>query len=570
MTKLRLELLKNDKIAVSFPYDKIFVAGLKSLASRRWNPAKTQWEVHLSHLHEIIQIFGIKDADVPSEILSRYKSHWKSSKLRLRLDTLQGQFMGSGMPREVLEQIDAETSFYLPGHRYSPKFKAKQWDGKRHLFTRDGMKFPSGLWPRIKNILDEHKVEYVTESDTTLADASTQIEPIKFAQPTIRLRDYQAKALKEAVAAGRGILQIATGGGKTLLAAHLIRELVRPTFFFVHTKDLLHQTARVLSEELGVEVGILGDGQVEIRDVTVATIQTAARVVGLTIRKSKSENDEDDPNERPTNLKACKESVADAIAATQVVIFDECHHVPADTFYKIAFKTPEARYRYGLSATPWRDDGHDLLLEAALGPKICAITCTDLIRHDYLVPPKIVMEKAPTPRFNRRGWAYADIYRAAIVENQARNRVIAAQARAWADEGFSILVLVAQIEHGKQLLEAMPEAQFAYGNLDSETRQRLLSELERKLHPILIATTLADEGLDIPTLNALILAGGGKSDTKAYQRIGRALRKADGKQTARIMDFFDPAPYLEDHSLARLALYRHEPGFEIETRGFMG
>ena len=86
----------------------------------------------------------------------------------------------------------------------------------------------------------------------------------------------------------------------------------------------------------------------------------------------------------------------------------------------------------------------------------------------------------------------------------------------------------------------------------------------------LIATTLADEGLDIPSLDCLILAGGGKSATRAYQRIGRALRPAPDKEEAAILDFFDRAPYLQEHSLERLRLYRHEPAFDVRTRGWTG
>jgi hypothetical protein len=74
-----------------------------------------------------------------------------------------------------------------------------------------------------------------------------------------------------------------------------------------------------------------------------------------------------------------------------------------------------------------------------------------------------------------------------------------------------VLILVAQVAHGMQLAGLLPEASFAHGGLDSELRRQYLTELEQKLRPIMIATTLADEGLDVPTLGGLILAGGGKS-----------------------------------------------------------
>jgi len=562
--KVEIELLGEDKLGLKFSYNASIVARLRCLGNRRWNSRQRRWEVHLSHLPEVIQIFSLTAQTVPAPIRTQYESQWSRRQAVVQLDTLQGKISGGAIP---VREIDLQTSFLLPGHKFSPKFKAGQWDGKRHLFQSSTMKFPTGLWSRIQSILDEHGVQYEIERSPV-----PEAPSIASHTPKTGLRDYQTEALKSALEKGRGILQIATGGGKTLLAAHLIHQLGKRTFFFVHTLDLLYQAAEVFERELGIPIGRLGDGRAEIGDVTVATIQTAARVFGFTTGRERAAKDEDEESrparERAVSLAGKKEEVIQAIEEAGVVIFDECHHVPADTFYKIAFRTPRAALRFGLSATPWRDDGHDLLLEAALGDKICVVRCTDLIREGYLVAPCIEMVRAPAPRVNRRDWTYHDLYKLAIAENQSRNRVIAAQAKAWAAEGKSVLILVAHVEHGKNLQELLPEANFAYGSLDTETRRQYLHELERKLRPVLIATTLADEGLDVPSLDAVILGGGGKSDTKAYQRIGRALRPSPGKEQALVLDFFDPVPYLQDHSLARLALYRQEPAFAIETKGF--
>ncbi len=574
--RVDLELLSGDKIGVRFPYDALFIGEIRQLGNRRWNRAKTRWEVHLAHLPDLIRIFNLTPAQIPGAITKEYKARWSGpAKVRAELDVLEGRLSGGAIP---IGEIDDETSFFLPGHKFSPKYQAKQWDGKRHLFSAQSMKFPAGLWPRIRKVLERNKIEFEAteiveaERESTAGGGCAASHTVNFSTPRTALRNYQAHATDSAMRAGRGIIQIATGGGKTLLAAHLIHRLGKKTLFFVHTRELLHQTAEVFGKELGVAIGRLGDGRIELADITVATVQTAGRVFGMrgTKRRAPDDDDESDIAERPTPLKERKDEIASAIANAGVVIFDECHHVPAETFYKIAFQTSGARFRFGLSATPWRDDGHDLLLEAALGEKICAVTCSDLIEAGFLVAPQITMERSPRLRFIGHRPSYPEIYQTAIVENQARNRVIAERARAWSAQGRSVLVLVAQIEHGRRLQELMPEAQFAYGNLETETRRQFIADLERKLHPILIATTLADEGLDIPSLDALILAGGGKSDTKAYQRIGRALRPSAQKTCAYVMDFFDNVPYLQEHSLARLGLYRLEPRWEILTKGFQG
>ena len=79
----------------------------------------------------------------------------------------------------------------------------------------------------------------------------------------------------------------------------------------------------------------------------------------------------------------------------------------------------------------------------------------------------------------------------------------------------------------------------------------------------MIASTLADEGLDIPTLNCVILGGGGKSPTKCKQRVGRAIRKVKGKVGSMIFDFIDVGLHTKKHSKSRKKLLESEPEFNV-------
>jgi superfamily II DNA or RNA helicase len=97
-------------------------------------------------------------------------------------------------------------------------------------------------------------------------------------------------------------------------------------------------------------------------------------------------------------------------------------------------------------------------------------------------------------------------------------------------------------------------------------RNKALESLRDKSNPVLIATSLADEGLDLPSLDVLILAGAGKSETRALQRIGRVIRPHPGKKRATIVDFWDQCLYLEQHSRQRFEIYQTEPAFEVEIR----
>lgn len=558
---VQLELLSSGRVAVRFPYDPAKVRKIKTLRHRRWVKSEKYWEVLMSELSELVHVFALTPDEIPAEIREILEKSGAAEPLEIRLDPLDGRIVGSGFP---LAAVDAATSFRVPGYKFSPRYKSGQWDGRRHLFSPRTQKFPAGLWPRVEKALRDANVKWKLRRTRRPARAD-----LAFAPSSSTLRPYQQDALASALKAGRGIIQIATGGGKTLLAAHLIRELSRPTVFFVHTRELLHQTRDVFLRELGEPVGILGDGEVETAPVTVATIQTAARLFDVPVVKDdEADPGEESADERPLTRAELREAAQKALADARVIIFDECHHVPADTCFRLSKKMKKAWFRYGLSATPWTSADRDMLLEAALGAKVCSISASDLIESGYLVAPEIAMRAAPTVSISRRRPAFADVYRTAIVENLMRNTAIAAAARGEAAEGRTVLILVAQVRHGESLLSLLREARFSHGSLPSDERREHLDALQNRRVPILIATTLADEGLDIPTLDTLILAGGGKSAVRAYQRVGRTLRPAEGKSRARVIDFFDRAPYVDEHSLARLKLYRREPAFRVTTHGF--
>jgi superfamily II DNA or RNA helicase len=130
------------------------------------------------------------------------------------------------------------------------------------------------------------------------------------------------------------------------------------------------------------------------------------------------------------------------------------------------------------------------------------------------------------------------------------------------------MVLVREINHGARLAEALSESlgmdvPFLSGKDDSTLRNSVIQDLRDSRCRVLVATTIADEGLDIKPLQGLVLAGGGKCSTRALQRIGRVLRPFPAKKGAEVTDFDDNAKFLVQHSAARLKIYQTEPEFQI-------
>jgi len=152
------------------------------------------------------------------------------------------------------------------------------------------------------------------------------------------------------------------------------------------------------------------------------------------------------------------------------------------------------------------------------------------------------------PSFSER---YKELYEDMIMNNEERNRAIVKKAVELARKGHRVLIDVKRIEHGKILKEMLAENGIKAEFLSSESPNRweILEEFKEGRIPVLISTLLK-EGVDIPEISAIILAGGGKSDIMTIQTIGRALRPKTGMK-AVIVDVQDDDPLLFTHFIER-------------------
>ncbi|AEO93482.1 gp223 [Bacillus phage G] len=273
-----------------------------------------------------------------------------------------------------------------------------------------------------------------------------------------------------------------------------------------------------------------------------------------------------------------------------------CHHLPSNTMNEIARKAENAYYRIGVSATPWRDAGDDILIEAILSKRKTenSINASKLIDLGFLVPCSIyfVPMKQVFP-----GKSYHSVYKKAVVENDSRNKAAVKIAhKMLTTKQMTTLILIQQVKHGeilqKMLFDLIPEESFTVtvknpkngkeqlvrvrnieflsGQDDAIRRKAVIQAAKEKKVKVLIGSTIADEGLDIPSLDCLILLGGGKSSTRAFQRIGRVLRlytdpvTKEPKKRAICFDFVDYTPMLRRHSRVREKLYLTEEKWEIK------
>jgi len=462
--------------------------------------------------------------------------------------------------------IDSALSYYVLGYEFTKAYKTgwwnskrkkwEKWDGKNHLLT-DGLRFHTGLLHKVKNILQNRGIDY------TIDDQRTEVKyKRKIKTSDIESRPYQDRVHKACLSRKGGIVKSATGSGKSIMITRLIAETNVKTMVYVIGVDLLYQMKETFEKFLGTEVGIIGDGKAEIKKINVCSVWTAASALG---DKYESFDDEDRAKKEKFNTKN-KSKIVKAIQSSEMAIFDECQFLATKTLQTINNSSKLAYYKYGFSGTPFRDDGADLLLEAVCGKIIVEVTATELINDGWLVPPIIHFINVPEYDGNLSS-KYPSIYKEYIVENDVRNDKIVRATLKLLKSGRKVLILVKNIKHGKLLLSEFSEdlvIHFVKGDVDSDERNRVRREFMAGNIDIIIASVVYDQGIDLPNLDALVLAGSGKSSGRALQRLGRVIRPHKGKKDAIVIDFIDNAKYLLNHTAKRSEVYRSEAGFQIK------
>lgn len=410
------------------------------------------------------------------------------------------------------------------GFMFMRKYKMGMWDG--YISLMGGFsKFPTGLLDRVVIALKNRDIA-VEYSDMGLQQVVNWHIDENMLEGIV-LRDYQVDAAIKLLNAKRGVAKMATNSGKTEIIAAILKSLKKRAIVVVHRKELLYQTAERIAYRTGFDVGRVGDGICEWKDITVAMVQTLSQ--------------------RPFDF-----------SKTHVVIVDECHHTSSDQMMNVLYRIP-GEYRYGFSGTPLKNDVlSDLKLISLTGEIVTDISNKYLIDAGYSAKPRVNIVTMDSFSIDEWEASYQDAYDSLIVNNGARNRVIAQVASTSAG---TVLIMVERIEHGEILNELIPKSVFVNGSFDSAYRKKILKKM--KSGGVFIATPIFDEGIDVPSISTLIIACGGNSSNKLLQRLGRGLRKKAYDNVVQVFDFLDDRNmHLFRHSENRIDTLIEE-GFEV-------
>lgn len=447
---------------------------------------------------------------------------------------------------------------------FSKLYKKGLWDGKTHFLKVPSLKVPTGLLFIVEEYFKEVGTEYkIVDLRGPIVHTLTTKHLIEkdLLLEGIELRDYQVEAIDEGIRRGRGIFEVATGLGKTEIAAGITRMLDLNTLFIVHTQDLLHQTVERFKERLSTkEIGIIGDGQFEVDSkIIVSTIQSLDQ---LMFTKNKQG--------RVVLRKDTGEDMKRFLNGFEVMFQDETHHSSATTWYRIGMFMHNANYRFGLSGTPLRrNDLANMKVMAITGPVIYTKLAEEGIAEGYLSNIEVrIVKNSEEVLFCDAKPKWQEVYKSGMVHSENRNSLIVNAVNEMHKLGKKQMVLVRYIEHGKILQRMLKRRYnirsiFLSGKDPACFREQVKGKFNiqdmKKGGFVLIASTIFDEGVDIPEINVLVHAAGGKSETKTIQKTGRGLRLKEGGEKLIVYDFNDVnTKFLDKHSKKRIATYKKE------------
>jgi superfamily II DNA or RNA helicase len=472
-----------------------------------------------------------------------------------------------GADLKTTRALDAACSYRVAGYWFSPAYKSRRWDGKEHLFKftkKRGYHAPSGMAEDIARLLKKRKVPYTVVFDTQLRS-----KPRRFSwSPDVVLRDYQneaVRALLGGVVPGRGVLKMPVRAGKTKTIARVLYCIGRRALFVVPSRWLLHQTIASLHECMpDAPIGQIGDGVYDVKFFTVATIQSLAMMAP--VRKT-----------RKKKGRAAHPDYATLMSSFDVGVFDEAHHVRGDGDWYRVFVDLNARFKIGVSATIFFDSTKEqesgiIWLRATCGPIRYEVSASRLITAGYLLPQTVKMYRVHEPAGLRHAKYSATLKKQCITENARRNEMIASIVRdyAHADKPRKTIVIARELAHIRAIGEALDQLDVQFrvltGSTSQDQRTDFVDDFCSKRGPHVLVGNVLGEGVDIPDVEIVVNAEGGKDEKQTWQRQRNLTVVQDSDKVPVMIDFYDEmSAVFEKHSKARLKVYRSEAEFSAEV-----
>lgn len=465
----------------------------------------------------------------------------------------------TGMSNKTKRQLRRMATFSNKQYFQNQAMDMPNYDESRFIYLgSDEGKYivlPRGLREEILKKFDNAGISYKIEDKRTKGQELN----ISFRG---ELRESQIPAVETMLENETGILHAATAFGKTVVCCDMIARRGISTLILVDRADLMNQWIKRLEEFLDIDEELpeyqTKTGRTRKRKSLIGNLQgahdTLTGIVDVAMIRSLKKKDGFHPK-----LKEYAQ-----------VYFDECHHAASDSAIEV-LQEINAKYVYGVTATPKRGDGKEKINEFLLGPFRYRFTAKDRAEEqniNHLVYPRFTRTVKPhhlskTPYGN-------DAYEL-IRNNDVRDEQIIRDVADCVQAGRTPVVLTKYVDHAKKLSERLKTyadrlilLTGANGTKARRAQVEELNKVDNSDSLILVGTgSLLGEGFDFPRLDTLFMATPVSGENVVEQYVGRLNRDYDGKENVIVYDYVDShIPKFDKMYSARMKAYK-KIGYEL-------
>ena len=465
----------------------------------------------------------------------------------------------SGMSNKTKRQLRRMATFSNKQYFQNQAMDMPNYDESRFIYLgSDEGKYivlPRGLREEILKKFDNAGISYKIE------DKRTQGRELNISFKG-ELRESQIPAAETMLENETGILHAATAFGKTVVCCDMIARRGISTLILVDRADLMNQWIKRLDEFLDIDEELpeyqTKTGRTRKRKSLIGNLQgahdTLTGIVDVAMIRSLKKKDGFHP----------------MLKEYAQVYFDECHHAASESAIEV-LQEINAKYVYGVTATPKRGDGKEKINEFLLGPIRYRFTAKDRAEEqniDHLVYPRFTRTVKPhhlskTPYGN-------DAYEL-IRNNDVRDEQIIRDVADCVQAGRTPVVLTKYVDHANKLSERLKKyadrlilLTGANGTKARRAQVKELNEVDDSDSLILVGTgSLLGEGFDFPRLDTLFMATPVSGENVVEQYVGRLNRDYDGKENVIVYDYVDShIPKFDKMYAARLKAYK-KIGYEL-------